>query len=143
MYVSIFLTSNYERKPCLNWMVSLQVLPHPQLIFPSKTCFVLNLFEFQQQKSHKNQCLLHSKSKSYQINSMKSCSSRSFQQHHRQFLQKNSILFYFQWRNHSISKNSYTASPIAMKPSRCTPPPWKLSKETKNAIWSIPVWWIS
>jgi hypothetical protein len=30
-----------------------------------------------------------------------------------------------------------------MKPSWCTPPPWELSKETKNVIWSIPIWWIS
>jgi hypothetical protein len=43
-----------------------------------------NLLDFQRQKSLKNQCLSHSESKSYQINSIKSCSSRSFQQH--QFL---------------------------------------------------------
>jgi hypothetical protein len=36
---------------------------------------------FQRQKSLKN--LPHSESKSYQINSIKSCSSRSFQQHQR------------------------------------------------------------
>jgi hypothetical protein len=36
-----------------------------------------------QHKSFKNQCLPHSESKSYQINSIKSCSSRSFQQHQR------------------------------------------------------------
>jgi hypothetical protein len=35
---------------------------------------------FQQQKSLKNQYLPHSESKSYQINSINSCSSRSFQQ---------------------------------------------------------------
>jgi hypothetical protein len=34
-------------------------------------------------KSLKNQFLPHSESKSYQINSIKSCSSRSFQQHPR------------------------------------------------------------
>jgi hypothetical protein len=38
---------------------------------------------FQQQISLKNQCLPHLKSKSYQINSINSCSSRSFQQHPR------------------------------------------------------------
>jgi len=38
---------------------------------------------FQWQKSLKNQHLPHSESKSYQINSIKSCSSRSFQQHER------------------------------------------------------------
>ncbi len=31
-----------------------------------------------------------------------------------------------------------------MKPSRCTPPsPREHSNETKNMIWSIPIWWIS
>jgi hypothetical protein len=38
---------------------------------------------FQQQKSLQNQYLPHSESKSYQINSIKSCSSKSFQQHQR------------------------------------------------------------
>jgi hypothetical protein len=38
---------------------------------------------FQQQTSLSNQYLSHSKSKSYQINFIKSCSSRSFQQHQR------------------------------------------------------------
>jgi len=42
-----------------------------------------NLFEFQWQKSLKNQYLPHSESKSYQINSIKSCPSRSFQQHQK------------------------------------------------------------
>ncbi len=54
-----------------------QVLPHPQLIFPSKTWFFGIYLNFQQQKSLKNQYLPHSESKSYQINSIKSCSSRS------------------------------------------------------------------
>jgi hypothetical protein len=36
---------------------------------------------FQWHKSHENQSLPHSKSKSYQINSIKSYSSRSFEQH--------------------------------------------------------------
>ncbi len=60
------------------WPVLLaQVLPHPQLIFPSKTwCFGIYL-SFQWQKSLTNQYLPHSESKSYQINSIKSCSSRS------------------------------------------------------------------
>jgi len=38
---------------------------------------------FQWQKSFKNQYLPHSESKSYQINSIKLCSSRYFQQHQR------------------------------------------------------------
>ncbi len=60
-----------------------QVLPHPQLIFPSKTWFFGTYLNFQWQKSVRNQHLPHFESKSYQINSIKSCSSRSFQQHQR------------------------------------------------------------
>ncbi len=60
-----------------------QVLPRPQLIFPSKTWFFGIYLNFQQQKSLKNQYLPHSESKSYKINSIKSCSSRSFQQHQK------------------------------------------------------------
>ncbi len=83
MYVSIFWTAKYKWKSCLNWMVSLQMLPSSQLIFPSKTWFFGIYLNFQQQKSLKNQCHPQSQSKSYQINSIKSCSSRSFQQHQR------------------------------------------------------------
>jgi hypothetical protein len=46
-----FLNSQYERKSCLNWMVSLQVLPRPKLIFPSKTWFFGIYLDFQWQKS--------------------------------------------------------------------------------------------
>jgi hypothetical protein len=78
-----FWITKYERKSCLNWMVRLQVLPHSQLIFPSKTWFFGIYLNFQWQKSFKNQYFPHSESKSYQINSVKSCPSRSFQQHQR------------------------------------------------------------
>ncbi len=60
-----------------------QALPRPQLIFPSKTWFLGIYLNFQRQKSLKHQYLPHSESKSYHINSIKSCSSRSFQQHQR------------------------------------------------------------
>ncbi len=40
---------------------------------------------FQPQKSLQNQYLPHSESKSYQVNCIKSCSSRSFQQHQSTF----------------------------------------------------------
>ncbi len=64
----------------LVWPVLLaQVLLRPQLTFPSKTWFFGIYLNFQQQKSLKNQYLPDSESKSYQINSIKSCSSRSFQ----------------------------------------------------------------
>ncbi len=62
------------------WPVPLaQELPRPQLIFPSKTWFFGIYLNFQWQKSLQNQYLPHSESKPYQINSIKSCSSRSFQ----------------------------------------------------------------
>jgi hypothetical protein len=50
----------------LVWPVLLaQVLPCPQLIFPSKTWFFGIYLNFQQQKSFKNLYLPHSESKSY------------------------------------------------------------------------------
>jgi len=68
----------------LVWPIPLaQVLPRPQLIFPSKTWFFGIYLNFQCQKSLKNQYLPLSESKSYKINSIKSCSSRSFQYHQR------------------------------------------------------------
>jgi len=66
------------------WPVPLaQVLPRPQLIFPFKTWFFGIYLNFQWQKSLLDQYLAHSESKSYQIDSITSCSSRSFQQHER------------------------------------------------------------
>jgi hypothetical protein len=59
------------------------VLAHPQLIFPSKTWVFGIYLNFQWQKLLKNQYLPHSESKSYQIKSIESFSSRSFQQHQR------------------------------------------------------------
>ncbi len=85
------------------WPVPLaQVLPRPQLIFASKTWFFGIYLNFQWQKSLKNQDLPHFESKSYQINSLKSCSSRSFQQHQRHIPTPPKfsamISFHFQWR---------------------------------------------
>ncbi len=60
-------------------MLLAQVLPRPQLIFLSKTWFFKTFLNFQWKKSFLNRYLPHSESKSYQINSIKSCSSRSFQ----------------------------------------------------------------
>jgi hypothetical protein len=74
----------------LVWPVPLaQVLPRPQLIFPSKTCFFGIYLNFQLQKSLKNQYLPHSESKSYQINSIKSCSSRSSREHRKAQFHRN------------------------------------------------------
>ncbi len=77
--------------------------------------------------------------KSFNVQELLHCKSKR----HETKLIHPSSLINFQWRNHSIFKNFFTTSPNVMKPSRRTPPPWELSKETKNAIWSIPVWWIS
>ncbi len=60
-----------------------QVLPLSQLIIPFKTWFSGIYLNFQRQKSLQNQYLPHFESESYQINSIKSCSSRSFQEHQR------------------------------------------------------------
>ncbi len=54
MYVSNFWMAKYERKLCLNWMVSFQVLSCSWLIFPSKTWFFRICLIFQGQKSCKN-----------------------------------------------------------------------------------------
>jgi len=104
------------------------------------------LFEFSVQKSVKNQDLPHSGSKSYQINSIKSCSSRSNNTKDTfQFLWNFQLWFNFIFseENHPIFKNFCTTSPNVMEPSPCTPPCQELSKDTKNTIWSILVWWIS
>ncbi len=45
-----------------------------------------NFWNFQRQKSLKIQYFPHSESKSYQITSIKSCSSRSFQQQHQRHI---------------------------------------------------------
>jgi hypothetical protein len=93
---------------------------------------------FQQQKSLQNQ--LHPQSKSYQINSINSCSSRSFQ-HTKgtfQFLQNFQLWFNLVFSEEIIqcSKNFCTTSPNVMELSPCSPPHRELSKDTKNTICS-------
>ncbi len=103
-----------------------QVLPHPQLIFPSKTWFFEIYLNFQLQKSLYNSYLPHSESKSYQINSIKSCSSRSFQEHHTHIpipLKFNLIQF-------SVKK-SFNIQELVV-PSPCTPPLQELSKTPRT-----------
>ncbi len=127
-------------------MVSLQVLPRFQLILiPSKTWFFGIYLNFQQHKSFKNQFFSHSESKSYQINSIKSCSLCNNTKATFQFLQNIPLNFnlIFSKKNHSIFKNFCTTSPNVMEPSPCTPPCRELSKDIKNMISSIPVWLIS
>jgi hypothetical protein len=112
------------------------MLPSSQLIFPSKTWFFGFFLNFQQQKSLKNQYLPHSQSRSYQINSIKSCSSRAFQQHQRHLSipPKISAMIYFnfQWRSHSIFNNFYTRSPMHPSLSESFP---KTPRTWSDASW--------
>ncbi len=104
------------------------VVPHPQLIFLSKTWFFGIYLNFQWQISFLNQYPPHSESKSYQINSIKSCSSRSFQKHQRHIpiLPKRKIQLRFNliFSEEIIqyTRNFCTSRPNTMKPSQCTPP---------------------
>ncbi len=95
----------------------------------------------------KNQYLPHSESKSYQISSIQSCPSRSFQQHQRHIpiSPKFSATFYFhfQWRNHSIFKNFLHHKSKCHGTKPIHRPRGELSKNTKNTIWSILIWCIS
>ncbi len=128
------------------WPVLLlaQVLSCPPPSFPSKTWFFGIYLNFQWQKSLNNSIsLTHSESKSYQINSIKSCPWRSFQQHQMHIPSppkfSATIWFIFSWRNHSIFKIFCTANPNVMEPSPCTCPHWEPSKDTKNT-WSEASW---
>ncbi len=90
-HINIFVSFSFfpliPNEYILVWpMPFAHVLLHPQLIFPSKTWFYGIYLNFQWQKSFKNQYLPHFEYKSYQINSIKSYSSRSSQQHQRHFL---------------------------------------------------------
>jgi hypothetical protein len=77
------------------WHVLLaQVLSRPQLIFPFKTWFFGIYFEFSEAEITFKSISPTYESKSYQMNSIKSCSSRSFQQHPLfQFLQNFQLRF--------------------------------------------------
>jgi hypothetical protein len=83
----------------LNWLINLQMWP---MIFLSKTYFFVIYISVQWQKSFKIQYLPYPKIKSYKIYFIKSCSSRSFQQHQRQIPIHLKfwvmILFYVQWQ---------------------------------------------
>jgi hypothetical protein len=106
-----------------------------------------NLFGFRLHKSFKNQYFPYFESKSYQINSNKFFSSRSFQEHQKHipiFPKFSAMIILFKlWKNHSIFKNFCTTSPNVMEPSPWTPPCQQISQDSKNMIWSITIWWIS
>ncbi len=131
------------------WPVSLaQVLPRPQLIFPPKTWFFGNLFEFSVTE-------ITSKSISptfwIQILPYKfllmllikiflktpkahSNSSEIFSYDLIEFLVKKSFNI-----QELLGRKSKHHGTKLMHPSlfSCSPPRWELSKDTKNMIWSI------
>jgi hypothetical protein len=96
-----------------------QMLPRPQLIFPSKTWFFGIYLNFQCQKSLKNQYLQHSLGIL-----LEEILILEFKRVHF----KNNLL-------HCKSK-CHGTKPMHM-------PHRELSKDTKNTIWSILIWWIS
>ncbi len=127
-------------------MVSLQVLPGFQLIFPSKTLFFWKLFGFSEPKTTISPTfwiqILPNKFHLILLIKIFPTTSKAHSNSSKKFQLRFNLIF--SEEIHSIFKNFfYKASPNAMKPSWCTPPPWELSKETKNVIWSIPIWWIS
>jgi hypothetical protein len=126
---------------------------------PSVATYILNWFFFpksgflgiylnlQRQKSFKKSISPHnSESKSYQINSIKSCSSsRIFP------TTPTKGTFLFLWNSQlpfniisseeiiQYSRNFCTTSPKHHEAkSWCTPPPRELSNDTTKVIWSIP-----
>jgi len=122
-----------------------QVLPRPQLIFPSKTWFFGIYLNFQQQTSLKNQHLSQSESKSYQLNSIEFCSFKIFPttpigtfQFLQNFQLRINLIFSEKIIQYSRTFGLQTSCNQPMHP-----PPRELSKETKNMIWSIWVWWTS
>ncbi len=103
----------------LVWLVPLaRILLCPQLIFPSKTSFFGIYLEFSAPEITLKIDISHvSESKSYQINSIKSYSSRSFHQHQRHIPKKNKLKFNLIFREEIIqySRTFYTASPNVME----------------------------
>jgi hypothetical protein len=96
----MILLSNYARSYyslVLVWRVPLaQVLRCPRLIFPSKNLVFWNLFEFSILKITSKINISHflNPNKSYQINSIKSCSSRSSQSHQKHISNSSEIFSY-------------------------------------------------
>jgi hypothetical protein len=118
-------------------MAEIQVFPRPKLIFPSKTWFFGIYLNFQWHNSLKNQYLPHSESKSYQINSIKSCSSRSFQQHQRHIpipLKNFSYSVEINQYSRAFAEQVQTSWNQTHAPLMGTPSSRELSKDTKNTI---------
>ncbi len=116
-----------------------QVLPRPQLIFPSKTWIFGISSKIFSGRNHLKINISHilnpNLTKSILLNpahqDLSNNTKGTFQ-----FLRN--FQLQFQWRSPSMFKNFCTTSPKAMEPSPCTPsrwaPCWELSKDTKNTI---------
>ncbi len=115
-----------------------QVLPCPQLIFPSKTWLFGIYLNFQWQKLLKKQYLPHSESKSYKNKFHWILPIKIFQTTWKAHSNSSEI---FNYDFNLLFKNFCITSPNVMEPSPCTPPHQELSKDTKNTIWSILVQW--
>jgi hypothetical protein len=104
--------------------------------------FLEFIWIFSSRNHFKIKYLSHLESKSYQVNSIKSSSSRSFQQHQRHIPipPKNfsyDLILISAEKSFDIQELLRT-SPDVMEPSPCAPPRQELSKDTTNTIWSIP-----
>ncbi len=128
----------------LVWPVPLaQVLPRPQLIFPSKTWFLEFIWIFSS-KNHLKINISHifwiqiSPNKFHWNPAHQDLSNNikgTFQ-----FLQNFQLRFNLTFSEEIIQYSRTFALQVQMswnQSSRCTPPRWKLSKDTKNTIWSI------
>ncbi len=125
-------------------VVSAQMLPRFQLIFPSKTWFLEFIWNFSGKHYLKNQYLSHFESKSYQINSINPA--------HQGLSNNTKGTFQFLWNfqlqfnlifSEEIIQYSKTSTPQEQTPWNQANAPPSSSRKTKNAIWSNPVWWIS
>ncbi len=125
------------------WPVPLaQVLSRPQLIFPSKTWFFGIYLNFQGQKSLKNHYLSHFDSKSYQINSIKSCSSRSFPLHQRHFqsILNFQLLFNLIFSEEIIQYSRTFASQVQRLRNQADAPLLLKSFPNRPRMWSEASW---
>ncbi len=139
---------NFTCSDKLVWPVLLtQVLPCPQLIFPSKTWFLEFIWIFSCRNHLKiniSHILNLNLAKWFILNPPHqdlSNNTKGTLQFLRNFQLQFNLIF-----SEEIIQCSRTSTPQVQtpwKPSWCTRPPQELSKETKNAIWSIPVRWMS
>ncbi len=112
-----------------------------------KKQFFGKLFEFSASKITSKSISPNSKSKSYQVNSINSSHQDIFKNTKCtfQFLSKFQLRFNLIFSEEIIQYSKTFAPQVqtSWNQSPCTPPPQELSKETKNTIWDIMVWWIS